>query len=485
MVMWLTCVIALSQEMYEGYNFDSVFNQLGNNKSFRELVQSLRRTHGDPSVMQRAFTPSVEEIQQYGIKSAQFITACTLDDAKCSHQDFYQWQSDGYGNCFTFNSGFRYAWNQATGKLEHVKPNKTRTFGSKAGLRVTLNVDAGHYSSLLTPDVGVRVVVHPTDQLPFPEERGFSVVPGFTTAVGISRKRIHRVGPPHGVCREFAEFFGGRELRYTTTACQKRCVEHAIRTKCQCMESVNRDLTMGLTRGLARCNPLVNSTADRCRQQVKSQFSRGKSTCDCPPACLEDRYEKALSMSLPNKHYYRIMRNFTDEFTGTDLCESDNISNSTIRLQVYLEDPSFEYIHESPAYSVESLVSNIGGVMGLCLGLSALTLVEMAEYLVELTVSGWSNWRNRGERAANRSGIKRVEVLPSDPSTGMQCVTIIHTFERPPPTVVEEPPPPKPPQAEREAQTKVSLTFFGKRKLRAKKVADAKKTRSKRAHKRR
>ena len=38
-------------------------------------------------------------------------------------------------------------------------------------------------------------------------------------------------------------------------------------------------------------------------------------------ASSEDRYEKSLSMNLPNKHYYRIMRNFTETFTGSDLCD--------------------------------------------------------------------------------------------------------------------------------------------------------------------
>ena len=65
----------------------------------------------------------------------------------------------------------------------------------QSGLRVTLNVDTNNYASLLTPDVGVRVLVHPPDQLPFPEERGFSVVPGFSTAVGISR--VRRAGSTH------------------------------------------------------------------------------------------------------------------------------------------------------------------------------------------------------------------------------------------------------------------------------------------------
>ena len=59
--------------------------------------------------------------------------------------------------------------------------------------------------------------------------------------------------------------------------------------------------------------------------------------------------------------------------------------------------------------------------MGICLGLSALTLVELTEYLLELLVNGWRNCRNAKERAATRSGIRRVEVLPEDPKTGTQC----------------------------------------------------------------
>ena len=31
------------------------------------------------------------------------------------------------------------------------------------------------------------------------------------------QKRIRRVGPPHGVCREFTEFVPGKRSRYTTT----------------------------------------------------------------------------------------------------------------------------------------------------------------------------------------------------------------------------------------------------------------------------
>ncbi|XP_037079022.1 uncharacterized protein LOC119100008 [Pollicipes pollicipes] len=191
---------------------DSVFDDLGDNKSFRKLLEKLKTNDGDLKMLRRAFTPSADEMKQYGIKSSQFITSCSLDNTKCTHEDFHRWQSDGYGNCFTFNSGFRYK--KAGGKWMHQTPNKTRSYGSQSGLRVTLNVDPKRYASLLTPD------------LPFPEEKGFSVLPGLTTIVGMRR------------------------------ACRKRCQEAGHpRRPATAHDSVNKALTIGLPSDLPPCNP--------------------------------------------------------------------------------------------------------------------------------------------------------------------------------------------------------------------------------------
>ncbi|XP_037079020.1 degenerin unc-8-like [Pollicipes pollicipes] len=207
---------------------DSVFDDLGDNKSFRKLLEKLKTNDGDLKMLRRAFTPSADEMKQYGIKSSQFITSCLSGP----HQ---------------------------------VYP--------RSGLRVTLNVDPKRYASLLTPDVGVRVLIHPPDQLPFPEEKGFSVLPGLTTIVGMRRKRIDRVGPPHGTCRSTAEW--GDKTKYTPTACRKRCQEADIRETCNCADSVNKALTIGLPSDLPPCNPLTSLEDDRCRQRVKSKYAHG------------------------------------------------------------------------------------------------------------------------------------------------------------------------------------------------------------------
>ena len=55
---------------------------------------------------------------------------------------------------------------------------------------MTLNVEAKEYIGDLAESVGVRVVVHPQDRMPFPEDEGISAAPGELTYVAISMVRI-------------------------------------------------------------------------------------------------------------------------------------------------------------------------------------------------------------------------------------------------------------------------------------------------------
>ncbi len=57
------------------------------------------------------------------------------------------------------------------------------------GLQVTFNIDQDEYSKDLAQMAGVRVVVHPQERMPFPEDEGLSVPPGTITYVGVRMVR--------------------------------------------------------------------------------------------------------------------------------------------------------------------------------------------------------------------------------------------------------------------------------------------------------
>ena len=55
------------------------------------------------------------------------------------------------------------------------------------GLHLTLNLNQDDYSRDTGDTAGVRLVVHPGDQMAFPEDEGITVPPGGVTYIGLTQ----------------------------------------------------------------------------------------------------------------------------------------------------------------------------------------------------------------------------------------------------------------------------------------------------------
>lgn len=64
---------------------------------------------------------------------------------------------------------------------------------------------------------------------------------------------------------------------------------------------------------------------------------------------------------------------------------STEIRQNLLRLNVYLEDLSVVKFKQMPAYGMEDLFADIGGTLGLWMGVSVLTMLELLELVVRLT----------------------------------------------------------------------------------------------------
>ena len=56
------------------------------------------------------------------------------------------------------------------------------------------------------------------------------------------------------------------------------------------------------------------------------------------------------------------------------------VQNNVIYIGVYFDHAYVEVIERSPKMSIPTLFSNVGGAMGLCLGFSVLSLVEIVYF---------------------------------------------------------------------------------------------------------
>ena len=52
---------------------------------------------------------------------------------------------------------------------------------------MTLDINTDEYLSLMTPDVGVRLVIHHPNTVPFPEDEGVNLLPAFISSIGVTK----------------------------------------------------------------------------------------------------------------------------------------------------------------------------------------------------------------------------------------------------------------------------------------------------------
>lgn len=73
----------------------------------------------------------------------------------------------------------------------------------------------------------------------------------------------------------------------------------------------------------------------------------------------------------------------TEKYPGID---ATTLRKSLVSFDVYYEDLQYTEIVQSPQYTIIDLISSIGGSLGLLLGASLLSLVELVELCVKTLV---------------------------------------------------------------------------------------------------
>ncbi|XP_069988901.1 degenerin-like protein asic-1 isoform X2 [Penaeus vannamei] len=358
----------------------SFFKSWSNGTLSFELVLSILNSSRTPDLSDvlGLYQPSDEDLESYSTPAKDFIQTCSFDRQPCSHKQFHSWVSDQYGVCHTFNSAFRKVALK-NGKTVSAVPRKTSSVGPKSGIRLTLSIRARNYLTLLSPDLGAKVIVHSPRRIPFPEDEGFNVSPGVSVSVSVGTKRIERVGPPWGDCEDETESEVFKE--YSDIRCKKLCQENEIWDSCGCYLGRSPAYESSFSRPGSKCSPF-NITEKLCMETVRFSYQNGLLNCDCPPACNDTVYNTKVTTSEDNTKFYTIVQNIKQANMGDDLCLGTQ--NETVRLHVYLESLTYEVIHESPAYTWDTLVCNVGGNLGLFIGMSLVTIVEVFEFLLDL-----------------------------------------------------------------------------------------------------
>ncbi|XP_035679932.1 uncharacterized protein LOC118418200 [Branchiostoma floridae] len=308
-----------------------------------------------------------EEIVEMGHRKEELILQCTFDKERCSLDDFKVIQNAKYGNCFTFNHG------------EDGLVRNTTKVGAEYGLKLTLSIEASEYVGLFGQAPGAKITIHSVGSTPFPEGNAINTKPGESTFVGLKRSSVRRQPFPYGDCTSYQERDVLYDGMYTYETCQHSCLQAALLEKCGCSDeliAINSTL----------CS-VLNNTQECCRQEVRKRHEDGDLLCDCHQSCTEDSYTLWLSSSLwPSDSYvWYVLENIHTRSQSQNLPLSpEELRQNLARVHVYFRDLNYELITENPTYTEESVLSGLGGLLGLYVGLSVITVFEFINLLVDV-----------------------------------------------------------------------------------------------------
>ena len=259
---------------------------------------------------------------------------------------------------------------------------------------------------------GVRVIIHNQSIVSFPDEDGFDVPAGKQTNVAISRTIINRLPEPFSNCIDeltesvaqkndvLKEMFDQKQTNkikmYQQNYCLKICQQNYFIRMCGCFSYALKSLNLSTI----TLNGCYEQTELDCIESADVQFANSDeiNICysKCPQACHETKFEYKMSQAaFPTRSYASQLN--SSNISGIDYFQAFLQKKSTyagptyeivrqtgLMLNLFYESRSIASINEWEAFSFQSLISSIGGNMGLFTGASILSLIELVEYFISL-----------------------------------------------------------------------------------------------------
>ncbi|XP_066301122.1 acid-sensing ion channel 1-like isoform X1 [Branchiostoma lanceolatum] len=307
------------------------------------------------------------------------VLDCHYRGKKCC-KDWFKPVFTRYGKCYTFNSG---------------TPNqpvlKTLKGGIGNGVEFFLDVQQDDYmpawgeSDEVTFEVGFKIQLHTQEEPPFIHELGFGVGPGMQYYVSTQEQRITYLPAPWGQCKaendltfDFA--------KYTTSACRIDCETKFVVSQCGCK-------MVHMPGSFPICTPDVYvECADQALDFLVKSDNK-KCVCDTP--CNTTRYNLFMShVKFPSEQAVKYLaRKYAKR--------EDYFRKNTLVMNIFFEALNYETIEQQKAYEVASLLGDIGGQMGLFIGASILTILELFDYLYEVLKDKCTERRHQPRSESN------------------------------------------------------------------------------------
>jgi len=289
----------------------------------------------------------------------KILVTCTFNDIKCNSSDFETIQDKFDNISYKFKS-----------KQSFID-------GNFYGLSVALNftnisfIENVYDYAILN---GLKLMIHNDSIDPGfyygISKRGISIAPGFNNEISIKKTFTNKLGEPYNDCIKdvksidsfdsdlFRYIIQSTNYSYRQTDCFDYCIGREINKQ--------KNLTNKIDHWMNLLQYPTNFTVDLYLKLIKNNIIGSKCVKECPEECDSISYDMFHSFSKLENN-----KNIDD-------------LNDCIYSTIFYEKLSYTLIDQIPKTNALDLISNIGGNLGLFIGVSFLSFAEIIELFIEI-----------------------------------------------------------------------------------------------------
>ncbi|KAK2146920.1 hypothetical protein LSH36_579g05092 [Paralvinella palmiformis] len=333
-----------------------------------------------------------DEKMSIGHQVNDLIFYCRYNGRKCNVSAVFQHFSNPFlGNCYTFNADMRSL--PATKLLAPMS-------GRRHALELGINIEQDDILRAAGGVPGAVFLIHSKHSTPFPEDRGIVLKPGLYNGIGMRVVEMYRLSYPYGECltldidaTERDAYISEPDASYSRLGCMKTCYQRYMIEICRCaLPYYPRYGKPFGGRNVPLCHA-DNAKQQLCQKQVDLALAQNQLDCDCPDPCHEVVYVSHQSavrwpmMKRMESTVADLKMSFPKQF-GVTSDESSRdadrkvLTSNFLKAAIFYEDIHHEIISETPAYTVFQFVGDVGGMMALWIGLSALGVIQIIEFVL-------------------------------------------------------------------------------------------------------
>ena len=287
----------------------------------------------------------------------EFILECYFAGRKCNVTEVFEPVFTSLGICYTFNLG----------RLIEIQMAKGT--GQRQGLTLFINVQWLNY--VTANDAGVKIAIHSQSEPPMPDDQGIGVPTERNAFISIKELRdVDNTGRNCKSSTSDLNFLRGEYTTYSQSACLVDCMQTSLSDKCACVDSWSF-----YSPDSSEYAKLSNCTLkDICC--ITEQFIL-PDQCNCEDACSSSIYMSTASYSYFPTDY------LSSHFDTVHNISLDQHPSNLLAVNIYFETLNIETRTTSNAYSFVALLSDIGGQLGLFLGVSVISIMEFGTWIID------------------------------------------------------------------------------------------------------